>query len=118
MRHTNREEAKLQTTLPAPIAAYFRSADARDVEAALAPFAEEAVVHDEEQERRGRAAIREWIAETTTKYRSTVEVMRVAKTAAGATVTGLVSGDFPGSPVELDFAFTLDGARIARLEIA
>ena len=34
------------------------------------------------------------------------------------TVTGRVTGDFPGSPVELQYHFTLDGDKIARLEIA
>ncbi|PYM74471.1 MAG: hypothetical protein DME10_06420 [Candidatus Rokuibacteriota bacterium] len=38
---------------------------------------------------------------------------------AGKTiVTGRVSGNFPNSPVELRYAFTLAGGKIARLEIA
>jgi hypothetical protein len=32
-------------------------------------------------------------------------------------VTGLVCGNFPNSPVELRYAFTLAGEKIARLEI-
>jgi hypothetical protein len=37
---------------------------------------------------------------------------------AGKTiVAGRVSGDFPGSPVELLYVFTLGGEKIARLEI-
>jgi len=32
-------------------------------------------------------------------------------------VTARVTGDFPGSPVELRYGFTLEGASIARLEI-
>jgi hypothetical protein len=31
---------------------------------------------------------------------------------------GRVSGNFPGSPVELRYVFTLDGEKIARLEIS
>jgi hypothetical protein len=33
-------------------------------------------------------------------------------------VTGRVTGDFPGSPVDLQYRFTLEGDKIARLEIA
>ena len=33
------------------------------------------------------------------------------------TVTARVTGDFPGSPVDLRYRFTLEGATIARLEI-
>jgi hypothetical protein len=29
-----------------------------------------------------------------------------------------VTGDFPGSPVDLHYRFTLEGGKIARLEIA
>jgi len=32
-------------------------------------------------------------------------------------VTGRVTGDFPGSPVDFQYRFTLDGDKIARLEI-
>jgi hypothetical protein len=32
-------------------------------------------------------------------------------------VSALVSGNFPGSPVLLNFAFTLSGPKITRLEI-
>ena len=34
------------------------------------------------------------------------------------TVTGRVTGDFPGSPVDLQYRFILEGDKIARLEIA
>ena len=34
------------------------------------------------------------------------------------TVTARLTGNFPGSPVDLRYAFTLEGKEIARLEIA
>jgi hypothetical protein len=34
-----------------------------------------------------------------------------------AVVTARVTGDFPGSPVELRYGFALEGNRITRLEI-
>jgi ketosteroid isomerase-like protein len=107
----------MPATLPAPLAAYFSAKNRHDIDAMLAPFSEQAVVKDEGQERRGRAAIREWMEETTRKYRVTVEVIDVAEADATTIVTGLVAGNFPGSPAQLRYSFHLDGGRIARLEI-
>jgi ketosteroid isomerase-like protein len=103
--------------LPEPIAAYFAAVNVHDIEATLAPFAETATVKDEGQERRGAAAIREWIEDTTRKYRVTVVVTEVNEADGKTVVTGQVSGNFPGSPVQLHYNFTLDGEKIARLEI-
>jgi hypothetical protein len=36
----------------------------------------------------------------------------------GQSLTGRVSGDFPGSPIDLRYVFTLTGGRIERLEIS
>ena len=108
----------MSTKLPQPLAAYFAGVNIHDIDAMLAPFTEAAIVKDEGQERRGLAAIREWIEETTRKYRVTVAVTNVAETAGNTTVTGRVSGNFPGSPIELRYAFILDGQKIARLEIS
>jgi hypothetical protein len=108
----------MSTNLPKPLAAYFAAVNTQDIDAMLAPFREGATVKDEGQERRGLAAVREWIEETTREYGITIVVTNVAETAGNTTVTGLVSGNFPGSPVELRYTFTLDGEKIARLEIS
>ena len=107
----------MSARLPEPLAAYFTAKNKHDIDAMLAPFSEDAVIKDEGQERRGLAAIREWMEETTRKYRVTVEVRDVAEAHGKAVVTGLVSGNFPGSPAELRYAFTLDGGKVAHLEI-
>jgi uncharacterized protein (TIGR02246 family) len=102
--------------VPAAIADYIRATNEHDLDAFLAAFKDDAIVTDEGQERRGLPAIRKWIEETTAKN-VTVSVINVAETAANTTVTGLVSGNFPGSPVELRFIFTLDQGKISHLEI-
>lgn len=104
--------------LPEPIATYFAGVNRHHVDAMLAPFAEAAVVKDEGQERRGLPAIREWMEETTRKYRATVAVADVAEMDGKTVVTGRVSGNFPGSPVDLRYAFNLAGGSISRLEIS
>jgi len=105
------------TDLPAPVAAYF-AADMTGAEAVAQCFTDGAVVIDERQEYRGRTAIARWKAEVSAKFRYSVEPLGVHVSGDQATVTGRVTGDFPGSPVELQYHFTLDGDKIARLEIA
>ena len=104
--------------LPEPIAAYFAATNQHDVNAMLAPFAETAIVKDEGQERHGVAAIREWMEETIRKYRFTVVVTDVAEKTGKTLVASRVSGNFPGSPVDLQYAVTLSGEKISRLEIS
>ena len=102
--------------LPPPIAAYF-AADTSDANAVARCFSESAVVIDERREHRGRPAITRWKAEATAKYHYTSEPLAVDVSGPEVTVTARVTGDFPGSPVDLRYRFTLEGATIARLEI-
>jgi hypothetical protein len=106
------------TRLPQPIAAYVAAANAQDVDAVTGCFTVSAVVHDEKQDRHGIAAIRAWAEEVSEKYRPTVEMFGAAET-DGETILlrGRVSGNFPGSPIELRYAFKLKGGKIERLEI-
>ena len=103
--------------LPSPVAAYF-AADTTGPEAVAQCFADGAVVIDERQEYRGRTAIARWKAAASAKFRYSVERLGVHVSGDQTTVTGRVTGDFPGSPVELQYRFTLEGDKIARLEIA
>src|ERR1700682_400198 len=107
----------MSTKLPEPLAAYFAGHNNYDIYRIIGLFTERATVKDEGQERRGLPAIRKWMEESNAKYSVTVAVINVAETAANITVTGRVSGNFPGSPVELHFIFTLDQGKITRLEI-
>ena len=95
--------------VPEPVAAYF---------AAKPCFAEDAVVHDEGGIYRGRAAIQQWLEETTRKYNFTSQPLAVERAGEKWVVSSRVSGDFPGSPVELQYAFGLTGDQIAELEIS
>jgi ketosteroid isomerase-like protein len=103
--------------LPEPIAAYF-DADKRGDPAAVARcFTEEAVVRDEGQQHTGRAAIREWKTAASAKYSYTSQPLALEQTDEGYVVTSRLTGDFPGSPVELRYAFRLERGKIASLEI-
>ncbi|WP_343713807.1 nuclear transport factor 2 family protein [Inquilinus sp.] len=103
--------------LPDPIAAYVAADNAEDDAALAACFAADAVVRDQGRTIRGVDAILAWKAEAKRKYQYTVEPIAVSGTEGGAVLTGRVSGRFPGSPVELRYAFGLKDGRIATLEI-
>jgi hypothetical protein len=103
--------------LPEPLAAYFAAKNRKDIDAMLVPFAAQATVRDEGHERSGHAAIHEWMEGTTKKYAVTVEPTAIAAEEDRTVVTARVSGNFPGSPTELRYKFTLGAGKIARLEI-
>ena len=107
----------MSVELPKPIAAYFAATNTHDVDAMLVPFAEAATVRNEGQQRGGLAAIRDWMEGTIRKYGFTVAVIGVADEDGKTVVTASVSGNFPGSPVDLRFCFMLEGEKIASLEI-
>lgn len=105
------------TTLPPIILDYFAAANDGRIDDAAACFAENAHVHDENHDHVGHAAIREWVADTTQNYQPKTELLRTAETNGSFVATARVSGNFPGSPAELDFCFTLADEKIATLSI-
>lgn len=103
--------------LPTPIALYVEAENRGETEALAQCFAEDAVVRDEGQTIEGLAAIKQWKAETRKKYQHTIEPLAVVQRDGKTIVTNRLSGNFPGSPIELEFVFTLDGDKIVSLEI-
>jgi hypothetical protein len=103
--------------LPEPIAAYF-NADKRDGEAVARCFAKQAVVKDEGQTHSGLPAIKAWKTEASAKYSYISEPFAVEQKEGRYIVTSRLTGNFPGSPVDLRFVFRLERGKIAHLEIA
>src|SRR5262245_59665972 len=102
--------------LPVPVAAYF-AADKEGGEAIARCFTEAAVVKDEGRTHRGREAIRQWKEEASTRYQYTSEPFACELGDRTVVVTTRLTGNFPGSPVNLRFFFVLEGDQIASLEI-
>lgn len=103
--------------LKPPLSTYYEASNAHDADKVAALFGETALVHDENADHRGRAAIRNWAQGTHEKYGVTL-TPREARLEAGVTfVTTGVAGTFPGSPIELQFRFVTDGDRIEELRI-
>jgi hypothetical protein len=107
----------MDVNLPVPIAIYFAAENQGHAEIVAQCFTPDAVVRDEGKTIEGLAAIKQWEAETRKKYEHTVEPLGFAQKEGKAVVTNRVSGNFPGSPIEIEFVFTLDGGKIATLEI-
>jgi hypothetical protein len=103
--------------LPTPIAIYAAAENRGDTEVLDQCFAEEAVVRDEGQTIEGLAAIKKWKAETKKKYQHTIEPLAFGQKEGKTVVTNRLTGNFPGSPIELEFVFTLKGDKITCLEI-
>lgn len=104
--------------LPAPIAAYYAAANARDLDKTVACFAPHAQIEDDGETLVGRAEIRAWKERVNARYRSTADPRQLVRDGEAYVVTAQVAGNFPGSPIELDYRFGLDGDAIATLEIA
>ena len=103
--------------LPSPIAIYIAAANQGETEALAQCFAGDAVVRDEGGTIEGLAAIKKWMVETKRKYQHTIEPLAVIEKDAKTIVTNRLTGNFPGSPIELEFVFTLDRDKIAALQI-
>lgn len=107
----------MKISVPDVVNRYFDAANNRQPEVAAACFAEDAVAHDEARDHVGRAAIREWVAETGAKYAATTVPETATEAAGKHIVTATVTGNFPGSPIELDYEFTLRDGSISELRI-
>ena len=104
-------------SLPEPIANYFAAEMAGDASALARCFTAEGVVRDEGGTFEGIAAIRKWHTRAKEKYHYTVEPLSVSGRDGEIVVIGRVTGDFPGSPITLQYVFRVADHKIASLEI-
>ena len=107
----------MKLELEEPLSTYFEAQNAHDVDGMLACFSNDASVHDEGRDMRGRPEIRAWIDETTRRYRPTIRPTGSTEEGGRTVVTAQVSGSFPGSPIDLRYRFKISGRKIVSLEI-
>lgn len=108
----------MKVELPAVLQSYVDSTNRHDVSAALSCFSDDAVVRDEAHEYRGREAIKDWVATTIEKYNFQIKLQSASKAEVEAIAAMEVSGTFPGSPIILDYRFTISGNKISSLTIS
>lgn len=102
-------------TLPEPIAAYF--AAEHNPEALARCFTAQAVMKDDGHTHTGVAAIQAFMAAASAKYSATTVPFALAREDGLQLVRAQVTGNFPGSPVDLSYRFRLERGLIASLEV-
>ena len=103
--------------LPPLIQSYISASNAHDVEAIVVCFADDAVVRDENATRHGKIEIRRWATETIEKYKFQFKPLSADERDAKTILSVEVSGSFPGSPITLDYHFTIANDKIQSLII-
>lgn len=110
------------TTLQMPdtIRAFLDAQGSRDEKRALPLLTEDAVivdVADGGEVFSGPEALRRFIVEAGTQFTYTTQLTEVEQDGDVWVVGHHLEGDFPGGQVDLNYRFTLDGDRIARLDV-
>ncbi len=107
----------MPSQLPTFLQRYLAADAARDLDAFADCFAPEAVVRDEGRTHPGRGAIRSWKAhaDATVPYR--LQPLGLTRRGEQWKLLTQVSGEFPGSPIELMHVFEAADDRITSLEI-
>ena len=103
--------------LPGPVANYLAAEKAKDADKLALCFAEDALVHDEAHDYRGRDAIRTWKREADAKYSYVLEPLSANVNGNVVKLRAKLTGNFPGSPIELDHTFTVAKDKITSLNI-
>lgn len=107
----------MNMTLPAPLATYLSAETTTDSETLSNCFATDAIVRDEGRTIEGLEAIKAWKKDSKAKYQYSVEPLRVSHDGATVKMRARLTGNFPGSPVEVTYTFVLADDKIASLEI-
>ena len=102
----------MKIKLPETIENYVEASNRHDVKSILACFSDDAVVQDEGEELRGKTAIESWIVKTIEKYKFHFKPLRIRREGVETVVAVEVSGTFDGSPVTLDYHFTIERGQI------
>ncbi|WLH38329.1 nuclear transport factor 2 family protein [Pseudomonas sp. FP2196] len=104
--------------LPDAVTAYFDiSNGGGDTSLMATCFSANATVFDENRTHKGIEAIESWQREARQAFTYQIKPIEVTERAGTLTVAARVTGNFPGSPVKLNHAFTVLDGRIHTLEI-
>jgi SnoaL-like domain len=103
--------------LPPAIDRYVEIENAGNTEALSECFAADATVRDESNTYVGIDAIKRWKADTKKRYGHTVHPLSVSHRDGKTVLTARLTGNFPSSPVTLEFSFVVEGGKITALQI-
>ena len=100
--------------LPEPLPRYFAAQNALDADLMTDCFAPDAVVHDEGGTYIGSEAIRDWKRDTIAKYGISIDPLKATRQDDKTVVIAEVAGNFPGSPANLTYTFSVSPAGLIR----
>lgn len=100
-----------------PLLRFFEATNAHDADSVAALFTDDALVHDERTDHRGREAIRDWAEGTYVKYDMRLSPSDTSEDSEVTVVRTKVAGRFLGSPIDLSFRFVTQGEQISELRI-
>lgn len=103
--------------LPESITTYFDISNGADDARLAHCFTQDATVLDEGHVHQGHEAVLAWLRGARKRFEYSVEPLSVWQDGERVMVTTRVTGNFPGSPVQLHHVFQLVGDRIHSLEI-
>lgn len=103
--------------LPQPIAAFYHASDIYDENLLAGCFAGDAILVDEGVTYHGPQAVSRHILEANRGAGVMTEITGCSEKNGETVVTAAISGNFEGSPIPLDFCFTLNNGKIKNLNI-
>jgi hypothetical protein len=103
--------------LPQIVKRFLAAANRWDATLAAACFTPSATVRDEDRDYEGVDAIRQWMADTSRRYQPTFVPLKSFVSDDVAQLQVAVSGQFPGSPVTLDYELRIQHGKISALTI-
>lgn len=103
--------------LPAVLAELITAQNDHNSHAFAEVFSNNALVHDEGKEYRGKAAIKAWNENTNKKYNTRLETEALQEKGEEIILTVLVSGTFEGSPIVLEYHVRHKDRKIIYLNI-
>lgn len=103
--------------MPGIVEAFFDADSRNDADSLSETFSSDAIVEDEGARHQGKEAIRRWWVAAKRAAQFVAEPIETTGDRDTVFVRAKVSGQFPGSPVTLNYSFTIEDGKIARLEI-
>ena len=103
--------------LPRPVLNFLSAEKAKSPVKLAECFAADGLVHDEGQDHRGTDAIKTWKKNADAKYQYAMELLDASASENTVKLRARLTGNFPGSPVELNFTFMLANDKITSLDI-
>lgn len=107
----------MTTPLPTAIARYLDADRASDPALLAQCFTADAVVHDEHKTMRGLVAIQAWRQAAKAQYQYETMPLGITQEGGHTKMLARLTGNFPGSPVDLLYVFGISDDKIASLEI-